>query len=53
MTKIKAEGGARPDLLQMNLESASYTEMQQLGNLIEREVGHLDGVLHNAGLLGV
>ena len=50
---IEAEGGAQPAMLLMNLESASYTEMQQLAILIEREVGHLDGVLHNAGLLGV
>ena len=50
---IEAEGGAEPAMLLMNLESASYTEMQQLAILIEREVGHLDGVLHNAGLLGV
>ena len=46
---IEAEGGAEPAMLLMNLESASYTEMQQLAILIEREVGHLDGVLHNAG----
>ncbi|MFW2177885.1 MULTISPECIES: YciK family oxidoreductase [unclassified Moraxella] len=51
--EIEANGGAEPALLPMNLESASYTEMQQLAILIEREVGHLDGVLHNAGILGV
>lgn len=50
---IEAHGGAEPAMLPMNLESASYTEMQQLAILIEREVGHIDGLLHNAGLLGV
>lgn len=49
---IEANGGAEPALLPMNLETANFTEMQQLALLIEKEVGHLDGVLHNAGILG-
>lgn len=51
--EIEANGGAEPAMLPMNLESASYTEMQQLAILIEREVNHLDGLLHNAGMLGM
>ena len=51
--EIEANGGAEPAMLPMNLESASYTEMQQLAILVEREVGHIDGILHNAGMLGV
>ncbi len=51
--EIERLGGAEPAMLPMNLESASFTEMQQLSILIEKEVGHLDGVLHNAGILGV
>ena len=51
--EIEAAGGAQPAILPMNLESASHTEIQQLAILIEREVGHLDGLLHNAGVLGV
>lgn len=51
--QIEADGGAQPAMLPMNLENASYPEMQQLAIMIEREVGHLDGVLHNAGVLGV
>lgn len=50
---IEAAGGAEPALLPLNLESASDTEMVQLAHLIEKEVGYLDGVLHNAGILGV
>lgn len=50
--EIEAAGGAEPAMLPMNLESASYVEMQQLAILIEKEVGHLDGVLHNAAILG-
>lgn len=50
--EIEAAGGAEPAMLPMNLESASYVEMQQLAILIEKEVGHLDGILHNAAILG-
>lgn len=51
--EIETMGGAEPAMLPMNLERASYPEMQELAILIEREVGYLDGVLHNAGILGV
>lgn len=51
--EIEAMGGAEPAMLPMHLERASYPEMQELAILIEREIGHLDGVLHNAGILGV
>ena len=39
-------------MLPMNLEGATYAEMQKLENLIAKEVGQLDGILHNAGMLG-
>lgn len=51
--EIEANGGTQPAMLPLNLERASYPEMQELAILIEREVGHLDGILHNAGILGV
>lgn len=51
--EIEAAGGAQPAMMPMNFESVSYNEMQQLAILIQREVGHLDGVLHNASILGV
>lgn len=51
--EIEAAGGAEPAMLPMNLERASYPEMQELAIMIEREIGHLDGLLHNAGILGV
>lgn len=50
--EIESFGGQQPALLPMNLESASYAEMQQLEGLIAKEVGQLDGILHNASLLG-
>jgi len=50
--EIERLGGKQPAMLPMDLEKATYAEMQQLEGLIDREIGQLDGVLHNAGLLG-
>ena len=50
--EIESLGGKQPAMLPMNLEGASYAEMQQLERLIDKEVGWLDGILHNAGVLG-
>ena len=50
--EIESMGGAQPAMLPMNLESATYAEMQQLEQMIHKEVGALDGLLHNAGILG-
>lgn len=50
--EIESSGGAQPALIPMNLESASYTDMQKLELLIEEEMGVLHGILHNAAILG-
>ncbi|WP_227670782.1 YciK family oxidoreductase [Psychrobacter proteolyticus] len=50
--EIESLGGKQPAMLPMNLEGATYAEMQQLEGLINKEVGQLDGILHNAGVLG-
>lgn len=50
--EIESMGGSQPAMLPMNLEGATYAEMQKLENLIAKEVGQLDGILHNAGMLG-
>ncbi len=50
--EIESNGGKQPAILPMDLEKASYEEMQQLEGLINKEFGQLDGVLHNAGILG-
>ncbi len=50
--EIESLGGKQPAMLPMNLEGATYAEMQQLEGLIDKEVGQLDGILHNAGMLG-
>lgn len=50
--EIENSGGKQAAILPMDLEKASYDEMRKLAILIEKEIGQLDGVLHNAGLLG-
>ena len=50
--EIESFGGKQPAMLPMNLEGATYAEMQQLEGLINKEIGQLDGILHNAGVLG-
>lgn len=41
-----------PAILPLDLEKATFAQMQELARLIEKEFGHLDGVLHNAAILG-
>lgn len=50
--EIESLGGKQPAMLPMNLEGATYADMQQLERLIDKEVGKLDGILHNASMLG-
>lgn len=50
--EIEQAGGKQPAILPMDLGKASHNEMQQLEALISKEFGQLDGVLHNAGILG-
>ena len=50
--EIEALGLALPAILPMDLERADFAQMQKLAGLIEKEFGHLDGVLHNAAILG-
>ena len=50
--EIEGFGGAQPAMMPMNLESATYADMQQLEGMIDKEIGQLDGILHNAGVLG-
>lgn len=50
--EIESFGGKQPAMMPLNLESATYSEMQKLQNLIYKEIGQLDGILHNAGVLG-
>lgn len=50
--EIESFGGKQPLMLPMNLESASYEAMQDMAYKIKKEFGKIDGILHNAGILG-
>lgn len=50
--EIEANGDPQPALVPVDFSLAGPQEYQQLADTIEREFGHLDGVLHNASLLG-
>ena len=49
---IVTAGGAKPAIYPLDLEGAVPDDYQQLAQRIESELGRLDGLLHNAGLLG-
>ena len=45
-------GSPRPAIAPMNLAKAGGPDYSQLAERIESEFGRLDGILHNAGILG-
>ncbi len=51
--EIEAAGGPQPAIYPMNLEGASEKDYDDLATTIDKEFGRLDGLLHNAALLGV
>lgn len=51
--EIEAAGHPQPAIVPMNLESATEHEYMELANTLEQEFGRLDGLLNNAGSLGV
>ena len=50
--EIAAEGKAAPLTFTLDLNSATPEECRELADELSRHVDRLDGVLHNAGLLG-
>lgn len=50
--EIEAQGGARPAIIPLNLEGAAEKDYDDVAVSIENEFGKLDGILHNASLLG-
>ena len=50
--EIEEAGHPQPAIYPMNLEGASPKDYDDLANTIEQEFGRLDGLLHNASLLG-
>ena len=49
---IKAAGGPEPALTPVNLEVMTPENAQELAQMFLQEFGRLDGLLHNASLLG-
>jgi NAD(P)-dependent dehydrogenase (short-subunit alcohol dehydrogenase family) len=49
---IVQAGQPRPSILPLDFEKAGPSEYEQLGAAIDKEFGRLDGLLHNAGMLG-
>jgi NAD(P)-dependent dehydrogenase (short-subunit alcohol dehydrogenase family) len=49
---IVTAGGAKPAIYPMDLQGAVPDDYRQLAQRVESELGRLDGLLHNAGLLG-
>ncbi len=49
---IVSAGGPKPAIYPMDLEGAVPDDHRQLAERVEAELGRLDGLLHNAGMLG-
>lgn len=50
--EIVAEGGPQPAIYPMDLEGATPEHHRELAGNIAEQLGRLDGLLHNAGMLG-
>ncbi len=50
--EIVSAGGPRPSLLPLDFEKAGPAEYEGLAAAILKEFGRLDGLVHNAGMLG-
>ncbi len=49
---ILSAGGPRPSIMPLDFEKAGAAEYEQIVAALEKEFGRLDGLLHNAGILG-
>lgn len=50
--EIESLGAPRPAILPLQLSSASPRDYELLVDTLEQQFGRLDGILHNAGILG-
>lgn len=50
--QIEAAGHPQPALVPLNLEVATEHDYQELARNIQENFGKLDGIVHNAGILG-
>lgn len=49
---IEAQGGPTPAIIPVDLRGATLEDYRQIAENIEQQLGRLDGVLHNASVLG-
>lgn len=50
--EIEAADGPQPAIFPLNFEGATLKDYHDMADTLDREFGRLDGLLHNAGLLG-
>lgn len=50
--ELEAAGAAQPAIVPLNLETAAEHDYIDLSNQLQDTFGKLDGILHNAGILG-
>lgn len=50
--EIEEAGGAQPAIFPLNFETATYKDYGEMAELLQKEFGIIDGILHNAGILG-
>jgi len=50
--EIEAKGGAQPAIIPINFEGAVEKDYNDIATSIETAFGRIDGILHNAALLG-
>lgn len=50
--EILAAGGAEPAIYPLNLEGATWPDYQTMADKLYETFGRLDGILHNASILG-
>lgn len=50
--EIEAAGGPQPAIFPLDFEGATLKNYQEMAETLHKEFGRLDGVLHNASLLG-
>ncbi|WP_163312395.1 SDR family NAD(P)-dependent oxidoreductase, partial [Enterobacter cloacae] len=49
---IEAAGHPQPAVIPFNLETAQPHQFEELAATLEKEFGRIDGLLHNASILG-
>lgn len=50
--EIMEAGGPKPGIYPLDLMGAKYKDYEDMVRILDREYGRLDGLLHNAGILG-